>query len=299
MNRDDLYLLAKEKYKLFAIAWRTNEKLYGNDYRDCVTYILGLLVRLSEHWHVDLRQALDSYYRFVEKQIRIHNSFLKEGRYRFECLADLEKSDEWQAHQKDYGFILLFSIIFSSHRFEIYHHFRKMISAYARKGGKCLEVGAGCGVETSFLAKYFDVKAYDMNAFSREAINFLFPELQGKFFPQVYDFSEKGYYDVAVMIELIEHVENPLELLSGFSSVLTNSGVGFLTFALNMPQIDHIYHFRNIVEVTTMLQSSGLTVIKDFCAVSSALPIPFQKREEYASDMRFPTNYCCLVKKVT
>ncbi len=113
----------------------------------------------------------------------------------------------------------------------------------------------------------------------------------------MYDFHEVENYDLGIMVELVEHLENPLLILKKFSSVLKSDGVGFVTFAIRMPQIDHVYHFKAVEEAQKMLKKSGLKVVDDYYAISSLTYIPEDKRREVASNPKYAVNYCSLVKK--
>lgn len=60
--------------------------------------------------------------------------------------------------------------------------------------------------------------------------------------------------------ELLEHVPDPAALIGGLRSALEKNGRAFLTGAINAPQPDHIFLFRNERELIDLVESEGLSV---------------------------------------
>ena len=96
-------------------------------------------------------------------------------------------------------------------------------------------------------------------------------------------------YDLIICGELLEHVENPRDLLDKLNIILKEDGTIFLTTAVYAAAIDHIYLFDNVDEVRHML--------REVFHVSGELILPLSGRG-YEPDMdKVPINYACLLKK--
>jgi len=80
-------------------------------------------------------------------------------------------------------------------------------------------------------------------------------------------------YDVLVMCEVLEHVEDPLSLLKELRKYYNNKGFCFVTVPINAPVIDHIYLFHTQNEVLDMVKKAGFSVVeyKCFCANNRTL----------------------------
>ncbi len=66
--------------------------------------------------------------------------------------------------------------------------------------------------------------------------------------------------DRLVCAEVLEHVADPKALLQRVADCLLPGGVTFLTAAINAPQPDHIFHFRDAGEVEELVRAAGLVI---------------------------------------
>jgi 2-polyprenyl-3-methyl-5-hydroxy-6-metoxy-1,4-benzoquinol methylase len=64
-------------------------------------------------------------------------------------------------------------------------------------------------------------------------------------------------YDVIVMGEVLEHVEDPERLLRKINEVASDEAHVFLTTCANAPEIDHIYLYRSVCEVDQQILDAG------------------------------------------
>ena len=77
------------------------------------------------------------------------------------------------------------------------------------------------------------------------------------------EFDPEGKFDFISMGEVLEHVEQPLELLLKLKSILNSNGHIFLTTPTNAPAMDHIYLFKNDAEIREMIESAGFRIIEE------------------------------------
>ena len=65
-----------------------------------------------------------------------------------------------------------------------------------------------------------------------------------------------------ICIELLEHLEDPQELICKFYNSLKKNGKALISAALNAPNRDHIYLYREIGEVAEQIKNAGLTITR-------------------------------------
>jgi ubiquinone/menaquinone biosynthesis C-methylase UbiE len=106
-----------------------------------------------------------------------------------------------------------------------------------------------------------------------------------------------GRYDFVTMIELLEHVSNPSEYLKGVRRVLKDDGYAYLTFALRMPQVDHLYQFDSTEDCKSLLYESGLNVIEGYCTIDTFKHFKEEDRWSLVDNDEYSATYCCLVNK--
>ena len=77
-----------------------------------------------------------------------------------------------------------------------------------------------------------------------------------------------------VCVEVLEHLEQPVEFLKALRAGLAQGGKAFITAALNAAHTDHIYLYRNGEEVWEHLRAAGFTLEQSFVAAAYATPGP-------------------------
>ena len=70
-------------------------------------------------------------------------------------------------------------------------------------------------------------------------------------------------FDVVVMGEVLEHVENPEAFLVKISQLTHSSSHIFVTTCINSPALDHIYLFHDVSEVRNLINHSGLSIVSE------------------------------------
>ena len=69
-------------------------------------------------------------------------------------------------------------------------------------------------------------------------------------------------FDCAVMSEVLEHLENPLEALEKIRGVLAPGGHLFINAPCNSPAPDHIYLFETPEQISDLVAKAGFSVLK-------------------------------------
>ena len=76
-----------------------------------------------------------------------------------------------------------------------------------------------------------------------------------------------------VCVEVLEHLEQPVEFLTALRKGLAPGGKAFITAALNAAHSDHIYLYRNAEEVWQHLSAAGFTLEQSFVAAAYPPPV--------------------------
>lgn len=77
-----------------------------------------------------------------------------------------------------------------------------------------------------------------------------------------------------VCVEVLEHLEQPVDFLYCLRRSLTEGGKAFITAALNAAHADHIYLYRDAGEVWSHLEKAGFRLEQSFVAAAYAPPHP-------------------------
>lgn len=82
-----------------------------------------------------------------------------------------------------------------------------------------------------------------------------------------------------VCVEVLEHLEDPIEFLGSLRSSLRQGGKAFITAALNAAHADHIYLYREVRDVEKHLLAAGFGIEQSFAATAygpkdPGIPVP-------------------------
>lgn len=91
--------------------------------------------------------------------------------------------------------------------------------------------------------------------------------------------------DWFICSEVLEHVDQPLDLLASCRSLIHDAGRGFLTTVANLEAEDHVYLFNDADHIRRTLNEGGFSVEREL-----ALPLP---GSEDATPL--PMNYAAIV----
>jgi len=178
----------------------------------------------------DLEDIYVDYIKRYNKDLKI---FKTTGLFPFEITGFTNSPN-----RVSYNIILLLSIIMSAHRLRI----MQIINNYSENVlGPVMVIGCGPGFEIELLKK----NNSEIDAFDLEIDPFLIskhPEVAFKC--EYFDGRGSKKYNSIFLIELLEHLDRPYEILANCNNVLNTDGRVFLTTATDIPQFDHLYNFE-------------------------------------------------------
>lgn len=208
-------------------------------------------VKYLQYLGISPEDAGNRYLDFLKQYSSDIKEFGKSSQYPFE-------KDEYNYNPSvsDYHISLLFSILFTPHRYKLFSCLFQIIEP----GESALTIGCGPGFELTEIGGLFStVEAYDLGF-----LNFMseiFPEIsihKKEWIPEL------RRYDAVFLIEFLEHIHNPFEFLQKAADVLNKNGIVYFTTAINIPQFDHVYKFKeNNKQIAEQLVSMGLVIEKE------------------------------------
>ena len=251
---------------------------------------------------IDFDYAVNSYLDMCKSMLKCQIEFMKTGRY--------SSNDHNQAFvevysnldfMKSYMIALALSQFLWGTHYRIYSDFERSIIKNANNIGSYLEIGPGHGLYLRKAIQYLKpdtvIHAVDISTVSigitKSIISYFYPNISNVTFWTgdllAYDASLR--FDFITMGEVLEHVNDPHQLLAKLMTLLSDSGQAFLTTSINSPAVDHVYHFKSVEDVREMICDSGLEIISELVLPVEDLPM------EEIIERRITINYATLVKK--
>ncbi len=237
---------------------------------DAFEAFLGAMFKTREEWD----HAFEGYVRFGLDAIRLHRRFEKELVYSPRSYA--EASDLVYLNQ-DYMFNLYLPGIALSHYLWPHHYlqdeffYRRFIEDMRLKdAGSFVEVGVGTGfysrcVLTSLpgcSGTGYDISPYSLRYAERQASAFGCASRLRLENRNVIEDCPEAQATWLISVEVLEHLEDPLSFLKALRRMLRQGGKAFITAALNAPNEDHIYLYRDPKQVRDQIEEAGFHVIE-------------------------------------
>lgn len=199
--------------------------------------------------NISAEQASQAIQKFIDKYKFDMDNFLKEEKFPFEL-----NNDKFDLSREEYDLFLISSILFTPHRFNII----RCLDKIKPKDKKISIIGVGSGIEISFLGTALNsVSAYDLTISSFTKNYFKTINFKEELFK-----IEKNTYDMIYAIELIEHVEQPYELIQNIYDSLQQGGRLIITTIKDVPQFDHLINFKSSSFFEKNIKEIGFNILE-------------------------------------
>lgn len=220
----------------------------------------------TEGW--DVERMAGAYVTIANDTLREQIFFQRHGRYRFDRFDSVAANVYFDTdYMARYMYGLALTLYLWPNHLQILRHFHKVISG--RLGQRYLEIGPGHGAffrQAVTHARFEHCVGVDISptslAMTRRALESVkFPEgatwqLVEADLLRAPDLG--GNFDMIVMGEVLEHVEEPGRFLETIRTLAAPKALVYVTTAVNAPAVDHIYLFRTVAEVEDLARAAGL-----------------------------------------
>lgn len=195
--------------------------------------LINYFVSFISHFNISDKQIIDKHLEFLN-QYNLHlKTFAKSNKYPYQNNINLKKD------RVDYDITLLCSTFLSYPRYCIFETLHSKINV--QDDQDVLVVGVGSGIELAILngiSKNTFAYDTDIGSFTKKTFPFV------HFFEKHFYYEPHKLYDKIILIELIEHLKYPENLLIDSMKSLKPNGRIHFTTAVNIPQFDHLINFK-------------------------------------------------------
>lgn len=295
---EDFRRLLKDKLELFAYPVDELINRYGHGYKNNAVFILQKLEDFARRHTDTLYDTLLLYADHIKQAADEYKLFGQTGKYQYAFEHEIKhivEDDDFQLH---YIYLLALSTLLNRGRYESFLRYRQMVKKYLKANHSILEIGAGNCLDSIFASDYVQVDAYERNDLSLEWQEILNLKDKIKLRIENYEFDGDKKDDFMTMIELLEHVSDPTVYLNGAHAVLNSAGKAYLTFAIRMPQVDHLYQIDTIEQCKKLVSDCRFKILEDDCTILNHMPFDEDRRWVLAEDPKYAVTYCCVVEKV-
>ncbi len=251
--------------------------------------------QILEKKQLTIDNAVDFYLKMIDDFAAEFFDFMRSGSYKNSSFEAVDKAlydnpSTMVSHMHG----LLLSQFLWKHHYEVYEFFKANITKY-QPIHSYLEIGAGHGLYLEAAIQQLgadtNFEALDISATSIELTQSLVKNKDIVYHHQdIFDLNNAEPKDFITMGEVLEHVENPLALLQKLKSMLQTNGTIFITTPTNAPSIDHIYLFRNVGEIRSLINEAGLEIAEEKYFVSEEMDL------ERAEKMKIAVLYAAFLK---
>jgi 2-polyprenyl-3-methyl-5-hydroxy-6-metoxy-1,4-benzoquinol methylase len=217
-----------------------------------------------------LEQACENYKWMCDRILEEEIEFRRSGKYRHSRFAEVVKEvygrPEFMSRYVD-G-ILISQVTWTNHT-ATFHQFLRTFLPTVAQGSRFLEIGPGHGLGVCFAAgsgRMGSLTCWDVSETSLEATRAALARLGVNTHVdlKVRDVLQGGRdekFDVVVMGEVLEHLEQPDLALQEVFRVLDDGGVLFVNVPVNSPAPDHIYLLKTPEEATELVRRNGFEIV--------------------------------------
>jgi len=227
---------------------------------------------------IDLDQLPIGYAELCKDMLIEQMRFQKTGKY---TLSQASEALETVYHSEEkmtrYMVGLAASQFLWPNHYGLFNFFLRMTAS--QKPGTYLEIGPGHGLflaEAMLLLPDVSATAIDLSPTSAEMSRAVL---------KAYGVSDRcevvvgdandlptGSYDYVVMCEVLEHVDNPMELMRSIGKLMSEDGSLFITTCSNCPAIDHVYLYTSADHIRAEIRQAGFDIVDEIALDIDNLP---------------------------
>lgn len=193
---------------------------------------------------------------------------------------------------------LIMSQFLWKHHYQMVDFFISTLPGHRNAIKSYLEIGVGHGYYLSKALEILDAQtSFTVVDISETSIalakNFANDERINYNLQNIYEYDNSQRFDFITLGEVLEHVEEPLQLLLKINDLLSEHGILFFTTPTNAPAIDHIYLFNTVNEIRDMVKAAGFKIESEVALLSE------DASPERAEKLKIAVLYGAFVRKDT
>jgi 2-polyprenyl-3-methyl-5-hydroxy-6-metoxy-1,4-benzoquinol methylase len=236
--------------------------------------LLGLVNAYFINLGLDSERVASDYLKMIKDMRTEGLYFYKYGKYRCD---NQQIANEYVYSRPEimtyYMNALLVSQVMWKHHFNIFMYFQSHLKSLFKGHSNIsiLDIGPGHGFFSYLIKKEFpDYEKIDIVDISDTSLDMTkkiigFDENKITYTKKdIFDYDDSNKYNFIVLGEVLEHLDNPKEILIKLSKLLKSNGFLWITTPTNSPALDHVYLFKNKDEVLKLISESGLETV-DSC----------------------------------
>jgi len=271
--------LVEKTYPVLAPVWRAASQRFGDKWpKEFIVNLETIYGAVDLDTGSRMAEALDGYAEFVNDSLRNQSFFEKHGHYKASSYAECVDA---YYHNADHMKRCYLPGMYLSHLLWPQHYnmlcgFRDGLLRRLGDPKLFFEVGVGCGMYSKALLDHFsNVRGigFDISSYALEFTKNLVTLFgHGDRYSIEQRDIRRGYHelcDFLVCQEVLEHLENPGEFCSWLFNMIKPGGKAYITAALNAAHSDHIFLFREPLQLEEMLRAAGfqpLSLQEEFAA---------------------------------
>jgi 2-polyprenyl-3-methyl-5-hydroxy-6-metoxy-1,4-benzoquinol methylase len=197
--------------------------------------------------------------------------FMMNGSY--SCKNEQDAHDKVYSNDKVMSYYmnaLVISQLLWNHHFRMFEYFKETLFSFGlnNSGIRILDIGAGHGIYSYITRECLPVCGIDILDISESSLR-MTEMMIGRHLATYIQSDIKDYfpdlrYDLIIMGEVLEHLDDPFSILLHVRGMLKEKGILWITVPTNAPTIDHVYLFRTKDEVINLIKNAGFGILAHF-----------------------------------
>ena len=254
---------------IFASVVDDRQLEFGDDWLFEFSQALADVVEIE----ASFSDLVNAYASFCVEALRLQREFDRTGKYPETSYSNALK--EVYSNYEYMSGVYLPALYLTHYLWPHHYRFKNWVTNYFcpllndRTDYTFADVGVGTGFYSNLIlrnSKNINGVGYDVSdasmEFSRKLLRARKVEDRFNRRKELFPGKEVIQFDAIVCIELLEHLEDPQELICKFYNSLKKNGKALISAALNAPNRDHIYLYREIGEVAEQIKNAGLTITR-------------------------------------
>ncbi|RYY19532.1 MAG: class I SAM-dependent methyltransferase, partial [Chitinophagaceae bacterium] len=244
-------------------------RTYGNGFYN----IVSLLRKFFDERKLSIEKIASDYLRMID-DMRVEGKHFKRTK-QYSCANQHDayvnvysKADVMEYYMN----ALLLSQVLWTHHFKMLMFFSDQLKDNRLDTTRTvLDIGPGHGffsyLVNENLTSTESIDIVDISDGSLEMTKAIIGDGGGKinyFNRDIFNYESDTKYDLIILGEVLEHLDEPLLILRKLSDLLSENGYLWLTTPTNAPALDHVYLFRSRQEIIDLLMEAEFTIVNDF-----------------------------------